>query len=106
MIKELIAIIVLSALTVLGMPYIQQVLAWLVEGHAWISQSLMQVFSGGEVGSVLREMIALLVIPVLAGLVPSLIYWAVKRSWLPCFMYIVWIVWLIQASAVIIQYKP
>jgi hypothetical protein len=65
----------------------------------------MQVFSGGEAGNITRQLIALLTIPFLFGLIPATIFWMVKRRWLPCFMEIVWVAWLLQTSALVILYK-
>ena|SRR3990167_2894582 len=106
MIKHIIALIVLTLLAILGMSYIQHALEMLISAHSWISETLMQVFSGGDAGSLAKNFIALLCMPVIIGLVPSLIYWLIKRSWFPYFIEIVWVVWLIQIGALAIMYKP
>lgn len=105
MLKQILALIVLSILIILCMPYAQQGLGWIVSGHNWISEMLTNVFSGSHVGDVIRKLIALLVIPVLIGLVPVIIYWLAKRTWFPYFMQIVWVVWLLEIAALIVQYK-
>jgi hypothetical protein len=63
------------------------------------------VFSGSQAGSIPKNLIALLSLPLLVGLVPAIIYWMVRRHWFPYFMQIVWVVWLIQAGALIVVYK-
>ncbi|RDI41325.1 hypothetical protein [Aquicella lusitana] len=103
MIKQIIALIGLSILVVLSMSYAQQGMEALVSAHEWISQILTEVFSGGQAGNLARGLIALLSIPILVGLIPTVIYWIVKRSWFPYFMEIVWIVWLIQAGALMVM---
>lgn len=105
MFKQVVIIIVLSLLVILSMPYAQQGLQYLVAGHDWVNQMLMQVFSGGQAGNLTRELIALLAIPVLVGLIPAIIYWAVKRHWFPYFMEIVWVVWFLQTAALVVLYK-
>ncbi|MCD6039231.1 MAG: hypothetical protein K0S27_631 [Gammaproteobacteria bacterium] len=105
MIKQLIAIILFSLLVTMGMPYAQQGLQYLVAAHDWISEVLRQVFSGGHAGNIIRNMIALLAIPVLIALVPIIIYWIAKRKWFAYFIDIVWIILLIEASALAILYK-
>ncbi|VVC74750.1 hypothetical protein AQUSIP_00220 [Aquicella siphonis] len=105
MIKQLIALVALSTAIVLSMSYAQQGVQWLVAAHDWVSQLLTEVFSGGHAGNLARGLLALLSIPVLVGLVPAVVYWLVKRHWFPYFMEIVWIVWLIQAGALIVMYK-
>ena len=105
MIKQIVAIIALSVAIVLSMSYAQQAVQQLLNAHEWISQVLMDVFSGGQTGNLLRGTIALLSVPVIVGLVPALAYWIVKRHWFPYFMQIVWVIWLVQAGALIAMYK-
>jgi hypothetical protein len=105
MLKQIIVIILLSIAITVGMPYAQQGLHYLLLGHDWISDILTNVFSGGQAGNIIRNVITLLAIPVLVGLVPTIIYWIAKRRWFPYFMDIVWIIWLIQTSALVILYK-
>jgi hypothetical protein len=105
MIKQIIAIILFSALVTVGMPYAQQGLQYLISAHDWLSDVLTQVFSGGQAGNIIRTIITLLTIPILVGLVPALIYWIAKRSWFPYFMNIVWVILLIEASALAVLYK-
>ena len=101
MIKQIIAIIVLSVLIVLSMPVAHQAVQYLLNAHSWVSDLLTDVFSGGQTGSLIKSLIALLTIPIVVGLIPALIYWVARRSWFPYFMEIVWVVWLIQAGALI-----
>jgi hypothetical protein len=105
MIKQLILILAFSVLITIGMPYAQQGLQCLVSAHDWIADVLTQVFSGGQAGNIIRNMIALLAIPVLISLIPTIIYWIAKRGWFPYFMDIVWVVLLIESSALVILYK-
>jgi|SRR5205085_6645009 len=105
MLKQTIALIVLSIIIILSMSYVQHAMQWLMNAHAWIAQLLTEVFSSGDAGNFARGFIALLSIPLLAGLIPGFIYWLVKRSWFPYFMQIVWVVWLVQAGALITMYQ-
>ncbi|HEX4044416.1 MAG TPA: hypothetical protein VHZ76_01955 [Gammaproteobacteria bacterium] len=101
MIKQVILLLVISIGIVLGMEYAQPVVQLLVDAHEWVSNVLTEVFSGGQAGNIARGLIALLSIPLLLGLIPTLIYWMVKRHWFPYFMEIVWVVWLVQAGALV-----
>ena|SRR5579872_2164065 len=103
MIKHLVGIILLSVIVILAMPQAKIVLQALLSAHHWVDQLLRDVFSGGHAGNLIRQLIALLAIPVLIGFLPAIIYWLVKHSWLPCFMEIVWVVWLIQTAVLVIQ---
>jgi hypothetical protein len=105
MLKHIVAIVVLSILIIVGMPYVQQGLQFIVTCHDWLSDVLKNVFSGGQAGNIIRELIALLAIPVLVALIPAIIYWLAKRAWFPYFMELVWVIWLVQTSALVILYK-
>lgn len=105
MLKHIIAIVVISLLVIIGMSYAQHLVQWLVDAHDWISNLLMQVFSVGEAGSIIRQLIALLAIPLVLGLIPAIIYWLAKRGWFPYFMEVVWVVWFIQTSALVVLFK-
>ncbi|MEO8401513.1 MAG: hypothetical protein ABI597_06920 [Gammaproteobacteria bacterium] len=105
MMKQIIALLILSIVIILGMPYAQQGLQFLVNSHDWIAEQLKQVFSVGEAGNLVRQLLALLAMPVVVGFVPALIFWLVKRSWFPYLMELIWVIWLVQTSALIIIYK-
>lgn len=105
MIKQIIALITLSVAIIFSMSYAQQSVQFLVTAHDWISQLLTEVFSGGQAGNIARGLIALLSIPFLCALIPTLLYWVVRRHWFPYFMEIMWIIWLIQAGALTVMYK-
>lgn len=105
MLKQVIAIIVLSILVIMGTVYAQQLLQGILQAHEWIAQSLTQIFSGGEAGNLTRQLIALLSLPVLVGLVPAGAYWVLRRSAFPYFMEFVWAVWLVQTAAIVVMYK-
>ncbi len=105
MIKQIIAIILFSILLTIGMSYAQQGLQYIVSAHDWISDLLTQVFSGGQAGNIIRSSITILTLPVLIALVPTLIYWIAKRSWFPYFVDVIWVILLIESSALAILYK-
>lgn len=108
MVKQILAffaVILFSIIIVLAMPHAQQSLELLVKAHNWIAETLTEVFSGGETGNLIRQTIALFTIPILVGLVPVLIFLLAKRKWFPYFIQLVWIIWLVQTAALVIQYK-
>ncbi len=107
MIKQILSfftVIALSALVVLFMPQAQQAVQMLVSAHDWVAEVLTNVFNGGNVGNIARELTALISIPLVAGLVPALFYFLIRKRWLGCFMEIIWIVWLLQTGALVMVY--
>lgn len=105
MIKQILAIIGLSVLVVMSMSYAQQILQYILTAHDWVALNLTEVFSGGQTGNLLRNLLALLAIPVIAGAIPVILYWVIKRSWFPYFMQIVWVTWLVQTAALVVLFK-
>ena len=99
MLKQIIILVALSIAIVFSISYAQQGVTFLMNAHAWVAQLLTHLFSEGQAGNLARGLIALLAIPVLVGIVPALVYYMVKRSAFPWFMQIVWVVWLVQAGA-------
>src|SRR3989442_1073125 len=105
MLKQIILLLLLSLLVINFMSYTQHGLEFLVTAHDWIADVLTQVFSGGKAGELSRQLITLLAVPVFIGLIPAIIYAIVRRNWFPYFMRLVWIVWLIQATALIVVFQ-
>ncbi len=105
MIKQTLLLIALSVAIVLSMSHAQTGVQYLLNAHDWISQLLTDVFSGGNAGNLARGLIALLSIPILIAFVPAVLYWMVRRHWFPYFMEIVWVVWLVQAGALMVMYN-
>jgi hypothetical protein len=105
MIKHLIAIVLFSILVILFMPQAQIAIKGLLAAHDWVANVLKDVFSDGPSGNLIRELIASLTVPFVVALLPAAIYWMVKRHWFPYFMPIAWVLWLIQTSALVIEYK-
>src|SRR5437763_17015742 len=105
MLKHVVVIVTSSIVVILGMAYAQTGLEYVISAHEWLSNLLKDVFSTGHIGNLIRELLALLVIPLAIGLLPAVAYWLAKRSWFPYFMEVVWVVWLLQAAALIVLYK-
>ena len=105
MINKFIFLLIFSCIVIFGMPYAQQVIQYLVNAHDWIAHALKTVFSDSHVGNALRGLLALLIIPLATGLIPAILYGIVRKRVLPIFMDIVWIVWLLQAGALLAIYK-
>ena len=105
MLKNFIVLILLSLAVVFGMKHIHPLIIFLVSAHDWISQLLLQVFSGGEIGSAVRNLLSLIIVPLFIGSIPAAIYWFSKHRQFPYFMHIVWIIWLLQTTAIVMLYR-
>lgn len=104
MLKNIITLLAITLIVIFGAHNLRPFIMALLTVHDWISQALMQVFSGGPVGNIIRQLIALISMPLFIGLIPALPYWLAKRRLFPYFIHTVWGVWLIQISVIIILY--
>ena len=102
MLKNFIVLILLSLGVVFGVKHIQPIIMWMVTCRDWVSLHLLQVFSGGAIGSALRNLISLLFLPLLFGVVPAIVFWMSKNRFFPYFFHVVWAVWLVQTTAIIV----
>lgn len=108
MFKSLISLVILVVLSLIILAFMsntQAVVNGILAAHAWLADLLTQVFSGGTAGDLTRQLIALITIPIALSLIPVLIYWLLRRSMFPYFMQVIWVTWLIQTAALVIQFK-
>lgn len=101
MLKQIIILLIASLIFILGFSYFHQAITWLVSAHNWLSQHLNEIFSGGEAGRIVKNLITLLAIPFFVALIPTAIYALVTRKWFPYFMEIVWVTWFVLATALL-----
>lgn len=107
MLKQITSFFIIIALSVavaFFMPEAQKLIHLLIKSHDWVSGSLTNVFNDGHAGNVSRELLALMIVPLLCGLIPAIIFFALRKRWLPYFMEIVWVVWLLEVGALAIIY--
>lgn len=104
MIKQIAVLVAGSLAIIVTMVYDQQAIQYLITAHDWVAHLLRNVFSGGQVGNMLRELLALLALPIGVGVVLAICYYLLRRHWFPYFMEVVWIVWLVQVSAIVTAY--
>lgn len=105
MIKHIIVLLLFSLAVIFGAHHIHPIIVVLLSSHDWISQLLLQVFTGGQAGNTARQLIALLAIPVFIALIPALVFWVARRRFFPYFFQTIWVLWLIQTTALIMTYK-
>lgn len=104
MFKQIAALLLLSVAVILATVYASHGVHWLLSAHDWVANLLTNVFTVGQAGNIARNLIALLSIPMLIALVPAMLFWMLRRHWFPYFMEIVWVVWLVQAGAILVMH--
>ena len=90
MLNKLLTVIVISILVVFFPAYAKQLMSLIMTSHAFIVDLLANIFSDGTTGRIIRDLLALLILPLGIGLIPAIIYWVVKRRFFPYFMFVVW----------------
>lgn len=95
---NLLLFIILSILMVFLIREMHVVVRWIDIAHQWIINSLALIISGGEIARIIRLSLGLILVPLIIALIPAFIYWIFKRSWLPYYMTIVWVIWLILVT--------
>lgn len=103
MVKQILLIILLSVCSLFFRVELGHVLDAIVLLHNKIYQLLHVIFSDGSVGSIIQNLISLLILPCLGGLIVALVFWLVKRSAMPHVMAVVWILWLMLLVTMIAQ---
>lgn len=106
MYKQCILILILTIVAVFIQDQLEHVVAWLLSLHNLIAKDLMFFFSGRPMGRVIQGVIALLLIPFVAGGLAALGFWLVKHVSMPHMMATIWIVWLIVLITVLASGLP
>jgi hypothetical protein len=96
--KQIVTIVILSVVAILFQHILHQVFSFIIATYDTIIGWLGKIFSNGYSGRLIEKTLALLLVPSLAALVVSAIYWAFKRSASPYTMATVWIFWLILVA--------
>lgn len=81
--KHILVLFVLCVISIIWLREIAHVLHYLMDGYIALSKALSRLIVGGYVIAVIRQSLALMLIPILVTLVPAGIYWLAKRRLMP-----------------------
>ncbi|MGD9108110.1 MAG: hypothetical protein PVI75_02960 [Gammaproteobacteria bacterium] len=101
MLKHLLVIIALSALVVLTIPYCHIGVHVLINFHHMLLNFLNSIFTNGLIAVFIKQLIALLFIPLAIVFVISGIYWLFTKRRFPYSLVIMWALWTILAVAIV-----
>ncbi len=100
---QVLVLVVLAIIIAFIQHYVAQGIHALLVVHDWINRLFGYVFSGGKIGNIIQECLSFIVLPfVIAGII-AIIYGVIKKSFLPCFMLIVWFVWLVMVTGLLMR---
>lgn len=103
MIKQILLIILLSAAAIFFQSELSHVIDFFVNAHQYVDKTLHSIFSQGQVGQLIQDMISLLILPFLGGLLLAALFWLVKRTSMPHTMGVVWVLWLVLLISLLVQ---
>lgn len=95
-------LIVLSFLLLIYSHHSQMFLAHLHNAHIFLNEKLSYIFTTNAVGNTFQETTCLLIIPFSLVSIPALCYWVVKRRLIPYFYHMVWGVWIVLFTTLLI----
>ncbi|KTD22940.1 hypothetical protein [Legionella londiniensis] len=95
MLKQSIIYLVASILVVLFAKYIYLIILYIDMTYVYINVKLAPIFSRSALGILIRKIVTLTVIPIALSAIPALIYWVIKRRFMPYFIQLVWLFWVI-----------
>ena len=102
MLRNIIFLIIASILVIALTKYIYQVLQLAINLHEVLISWFAQVFSRSKTGLLLTKLLALFIIPLVSAGIIAGIYWIFKRKSLPIFNEVMWVLWIILATVLVI----
>lgn len=99
MLQNIVILIIASILAVFIMSEISLFMHYLITAHQQVLGFLSKFISGSYAANVVRDVIALMAIPLIVALIPSFIYWIFTRHVFIYFTAVLWFVWLLLVAA-------
>lgn len=103
MFKHILFLIGFSVAAVFLKGQLIHVLHFLLAIHDRLANGLGLIFSGDELGRVLQSTLALILIPMVAGIIVTLAHFFLKQVHFPHTMTIVWVVWTVLLVTMLSQ---
>ncbi len=95
MLKQSIIYLILSILIVVFAQYAHLLMVYAVVFYTYILVQITPIFSGTQYGVLIRNVVSLVLMPVIVAGIPALIYRAIKGQTMPYFIELTWALWLI-----------
>lgn len=103
MTRQITYFIIASIIVIIGARYFGILIDWVVSAHQYVLHALGAIFAGGTIGTLLRKLLALLLIPPIILALPAGGYWAVNRKKMPYTTEALWGVWLVTVTVILMQ---
>ena len=103
LVKNVLLLIGLSVAAIFFQDQLMQLLQFLTHIHNVIARGLGVIFSVDSVGEIVQSVLALLLIPVLLGIIISFAHFFVKQVHFPHTLLVIWISWAVLLASVLTQ---
>ena len=100
---QIICLLLASVLIILVSPYAAYLIHGLLAINNLFLKLLINIFSGGKIATLVSQVLALLLTPLIIAAIPSLLVWLVRRRSISYFMSIFTAVWLMLAVALLVK---
>ncbi len=101
--RKILYYVVASFIIILAAKYIMHPLSWTHQLYQYVNGFLGGIFKGGYWGQVVRNTIALIVVPLLIMAIPALFSWGFSRQKQPLLYIALWCVWIVVATMVLLK---
>jgi hypothetical protein len=95
MLKQTLLYLFLSIAVVFLASYVHVGVVYIDFLYTYVNLKLAPIFSNSELGILIRNIIALSIIPLIIVGIPALLYRAIKKKTMPYLIEITWFLWLI-----------
>ena len=99
-VKNIAALIILSLVILFANDLVRMVLHEIVSLYSWFDSLLGQIFSSGQIGNSLKQLITIFILPGLITGIPAGIYYGIKKRPMPHILITFWAAWTVQAVAI------
>ncbi len=103
MVKHAILLVLISTAAIFFKTQVAQGLQGLLYLHNEVARGLGIVFSADNTGRVIQAILALIAIPVIAGVIAALVFRLVKHTTMPHTKATIWIVWTVLLVTMLAQ---
>lgn len=99
--KQCVLLIVLSVAAMFLQAQLSHVLHFLLYLHNVVASWMAMLFSAGKYGMIIQGILALVIVPLVAGFIMAAAFWLVKHVSMPHMMLVVWLVWLVMLVTIL-----
>lgn len=99
MFKQSLLYLLLSILVIMFAKYAKLCVLYVDLFYTYINTLLEPLFGSGFIGEIFRNLFTLVLVPLTIAAIPAFIYWLVKRKYMPYFIELSWLLWLIIAMS-------